>query len=307
MNQEDYQKTKDSFSEYLKSKEFTNKSIQTRMTVFNQYLLWADQENLEPEQITYNDLLLYLKYCQGQGLQQRTIKSHIALIKHYYNYLIRERIITLNPTTDINVKGARRKVLYHIMEPHELHQLYHEFPCNSLAEKRNRIMLGLFVYQGLRTEEVGRLEVQHIKLREGKIDVLGGRNSNERLIQLESYQVMDMHDYILQVRPELMKMEPKRRNQQKQETDLLFIGQGGQRYSINNFITQTMISARSINPDLLNAKHIRASVITKWLKLYNLREVQYLAGHRYISSTESYLQNDLEELKEEVQQYHPLG
>lgn len=307
MNTEDYRKTKEDFKEYLKSKQFTNKSIQTRMIVLNQYLLWVDQENLELEQITYNDLLLYLKYCQNQGLKQRTIAGYINTIQHYYDHLIRKKIILINPTTDITLKGIRRKMLYHILDSQELHRLYHKFPCNSLAEKRNRIMLGLFVYQGLRTEEVGKLEVQHIKLREGKIDVLGGRKGNERLLQLESYQVLDMSDYILQIRPELMKMEPKRRNQQRQKTDLLFIGQGGQRYSINNFITQIMIKAREINPSLLNAKHIRASVITKWLKNYNLREVQYLAGHRYISSTESYLQNDLEELKEEVQQFHPLG
>jgi integrase/recombinase XerD len=68
-----------------------------------------------------------------------------------------------------------------------------------------------------------------------------------------------------------------------------------------------MTNVRKINPGIINAKHIRASVITKWLKVYNLREVQYLAGHRYISSTERYLENDLEGLLEEVQQYHPMG
>jgi len=36
------------------------------------------------------------------------------------------------------------------------------------------------------------------------------------------------------------------------------------------------------------------------------RETQYMAGHRYISSTEAYQQNELEELSEEVGQYHPF-
>ena len=40
------------------------------------------------------------------------------------------------------------------------------------------------------------------------------------------------------------------------------------------------------------------SVIVKWLKQHNLQQVQYLAVHRYISSTESYQQNDIETLKE---------
>ena len=72
-------------------------------------------------------------------------------------------------------------------------------------------------------------------------------------------------------------------------------------------MTQLMIKVRKINPSVQNAKQIRASVITKWVKQYNLRKAQYLAGHRYISSTESYLQNDVEGLKEEIQPYHPLG
>jgi len=72
-------------------------------------------------------------------------------------------------------------------------------------------------------------------------------------------------------------------------------------------ITQLMIKVRMINPSVKNAKQLRASVIVKWLKQHNLRQVQHLAGHRYISSIKSYQQNDMEGLKEEVQQYHPLG
>ena len=59
--------------------------------------------------------------------------------------------------------------------------------------------------------------------------------------------------------------------------------------------------------EIENLKQIRASVITGWLKVYNLREVQYFAGHRYVSSTESYLINDLEDLKEDINKYHPMG
>ena len=61
------------------------------------------------------------------------------------------------------------------------------------------------------------------------------------------------------------------------------------------------------NPRLTNIKQLRASVITHWLKLYNLREVQYRAGHRFVSSTESYLVNDIEDLLEDVIKYHPIG
>ena len=60
------------------------------------------------------------------------------------------------------------------------------------------------------------------------------------------------------------------------------------------------------NPEILNPKQIRASVITYWLKNYNLRQVQYFAGHKYVSSTERYQLNNLENLKNQLDKYHPL-
>ena len=36
-------------------------------------------------------------------------------------------------------------------------------------------------------------------------------------------------------------------------------------------------------------------------------KTQYLAGHRYISSTEKYLQDDLENLHEIVNNFHPIN
>jgi len=43
------------------------------------------------------------------------------------------------------------------------------------------------------------------------------------------------------------------------------------------------------------------------LNNHNLRQVQYMAGHKHVSSTERYAMNNLEELKTEVEKYHPLS
>ena len=295
------------FKNYLEQKSFSRISIETRLGVISRYFEWLEKEALEAEAITYNDLLLYIKHSQRKGVSQRTVQNYLGTVKLYYDHLIRENKVAINPAADIKVQGVKRKVMYHILEPQELHQIYNAQKSESLADRRNKVMLGLLVYQGLKTEELRKLETGHIKLREGQIEVPGGRKSNHRKMTLESHQVMDMYDYVLQTRPLILGMEPKRKSQTKVETDQLFIGEGGNCYSLSNFMTQLMIKVRKIHPSVLNAKQIRASVITKWVKTQNLRKAQYLAGHRYISATESYLQNDLEGLKEEVQQFHPLG
>lgn len=295
------------FVNYLKSKAFTRKSIESRINVIRLFWKWLDKENLEAEEISYNDLLLYMKYRSRKGTSQRTIQHYMGTIRHFYDHLIREEKITNNPASDIEVKGVKRKVLYHILEPHELQALYNGYQDGTSKGIRNKVMLGLLINQGLKTEELARLEVKDINLREGKINVSGGVRSNSRIMKLEAHQVMEMYDYVLKARGEIKGINPKRKYQERQETEKLFIGDGGNSSNFSNYMTRLMVKVRKLNPRILNARQIRASVITKWLRMYNLREVQYLAGHRYISSTESFLENEMEGLQEEVQQFHPLG
>jgi integrase/recombinase XerD len=277
------------------------------MIVIKLFWKWLEKENVGVENVSYNDLLLYVKYRSKKGASQRTIQHYMGTIKHFYDYLISEEKISNNPTINIEIKGIKRKSLYYILEPHELQALHNQYADKAYQDKRNKVMLGLLINQGLKTEELGKLEVKDINLREGKIEVPGGKRSNGRTMTLEAHQVMEMYDYVLKVRLEILEINPKRKSQIKVETDKLFIGEGGSSSSFSNMMTRIMIRIRKLNPNVLNAKQIRASVITKWLKVYNLREVQVLAGHRYISSTEQYLQNDMEGLQEEVEKYHPLG
>jgi len=307
MNQADYQKMSERFEAYLKSKAFTRKSIASRINVMKLFWNWLYKENLEAESVGYNDLLLYMKYRSRKGTSQRSIQNYLSTIKHFYEHLIREGKIINNPASEIEVKGVKRKVLYHILEPHELQALYNGCQDESPKGIRNKVMLGLLINQGLTTSELSKLEVKDIDLREGKIDVPGGVRSNGRVMKLEAHQVMEMYDYTLRVRQLILQMIPKRRYQNKVETQQLFIGDGGNSSNFSNYMTRLMVKVRKLNPGVLNAKQIRASVITKWLRMYNLREVQYLAGHRYISSTENFLENEMEGLQEEVQQFHPLG
>ena len=302
-----YKMMNEGFTHYLAGQQKTAPSIRSSIKQVKLFLTWLEQEQIGVQEVTYQDLLLYMQHCQKRDLTQKTIQQYMTHIRHYYAYLEVEKQVAYNPVAGIEVKGIKRKALYYILEPSELHQLYNGYPGASLKDRRNKVILGLLVYQGLKAGELRKLEVKDVKLREGKIEIPGGRRSNGRVMTLEPCQVMDLYDYVLQVRPQLMAIKPKKHYQVKEATGKLFIGEGGTYRAFNNFMIYTITQARKLNSHLVNVKQVRASVITKWLKIYNLREVQYRAGHRYISTTESYLQNDVEGLQEETNQYHPLG
>ena len=155
------------------------------------------------------------------------------------------------------------------------------------------------VYQGLNTNDLQSLITKDVKLREGKIFVKGSRRSNERTLKLESHQILDFMEYQLKTRETILQ-------ETKKQTDLFFVTQGSS-LKLQNVMQKLMQELHKQNNQVESVKQIRASVITGWLKVYNLREVQYFAGHRYVSSTENYLINDLEDLKEDINKYHPIG
>ncbi|MDB2520732.1 hypothetical protein N9X09_00715 [Flavobacteriaceae bacterium] len=72
-------------------------------------------------------------------------------------------------------------------------------------------------------------------------------------------------------------------------------------------MNSALLLKKRINHTVKNSLQIRASVISNWLKNYNIREVQYMARHRNISSSERYLQDDLESLQEKIESLHPVG
>jgi integrase/recombinase XerD len=289
---------KTNFTDYLKSREHTPRTINSFNRVAVIFLNWLQREQISVEQVRYQDILLFMKHCQKQ-VTQRTVQLYLNVIRHFYDHQIELGKTEVNPVTGIKVQGVKRKALHHIFRPEELHAIYNSYQDESLKGKRNKIMLSLLVYQGVKTEELIKLEVQDVKLREGKIEIPGGAKSERRLLQLESHQVLEFYDYVNNTRKEIL-------TKSGQKTDRLFVSVAGGN-DLHNYMTGLMVRLRKQNKLLVNAKQLRASVIVKWLKMYNLRKVQYMAGHRYISSTESYQQSEMEGLTEEVNKFHPLG
>jgi len=168
------------------------------------------------------------------------------------------------------------------------------------------------VFQALTREEIEKLEITHIKLQSAKIEIQGAKRSNSRTLKLESLQILDLQQYISITRPAILKGEgiykigrkPDSINKEKVQSQL-FISMHGSDDLKNSFL-HLINGLRRTNPKLINAQQIRQSVITIWLKTKDLRTTQYMAGHRYVSSTERYQINQLDDLQEALNRFHPL-
>lgn len=153
------------------------------------------------------------------------------------------------------------------------------------------------VYQGLNTSSLIRLEIEHINIYKGKIYIPSTKRTNAREMELKSWQVIELLEYIKEVREEI-------KQRKNVESERLFIPNNAR---LGNTILNIIKKLKQYNQKVESINQIRASVITNWTKQFNLRKVQNMAGHRYISSTERYLQDDLENMQEVINLYHPIS
>jgi integrase/recombinase XerD len=298
------------FEDYLKYNQYSSSTINRHLKNIERFRKWTDSENVELMDITYQDLLAYMKYLSKRGTGKNTIRCYLNSIKHYYSNLVKQNIINKNPANNLQIKGIKRKMVYDVLSPIELEQLYHKFTTTppvytkqhesglrALEYQRDIVMLGLLIYQGVTAKELIQLQPNHIRLRQGQIEIPGGRKSESRVLKLEAVQMLDIQEYLLKTRAEILQATNK-----ASEQLFISIGWSESLYPTLGKFTNTI---RKQNPRIQDLQQVRASVIVKWLKNYNLRQVQYMAGHRYVSSTEKYKLNDLRDLQEDINKYHP--
>ena len=303
------------FGDYLFSKGHSSASVEAERRQLGYFFTWCDQEGMEPEEAGYRDLLAYVQSLRKKGtVKPITMQKYMGTLRHFFAWQVQQGKREDNPARDIDIQDIQRKVLQVMLTRAELERIYQQYgsgevseaakaqnwaKASALATKRNKAILGLLVFQGLTSHEIAALTVKSLELRAGKVHVEEGRRHNGRSLTLEAAQIMDLMEYTLQTRPELLKLTGK-------TGDQLFVSVGAGS-KLNNTLNKLLEQITRIEPKVKTLQQLRASVITHWIKTLNLREAQHRAGHRYVSSTEAYLINDLEGLAEDVARFHPIG
>jgi site-specific recombinase XerD len=285
------------FRRYLEDKGFSKGTLRTYVNIIETYF----QSNPGMDTYNYQDVLVSLERYSGGAMSLNTRKGYLNAIKKYYDYLLDTGQREDHPCTLLNIKGnVKRKIIHSdLFTPEELELLFtkeERFPKQKL---RNQVMASLLIYQAIMPNELVRMKVNHINLDEGTIFLLGGRMLTQRTLPLRPNQYGILDKYL----------HKGRRKMAAQKTDYLLLNYQGlpcKEENISFFVEwfKPMFPGKNIN-----CKTVRDSVISNWLNVNRipLDQVQLLAGHRWISSTERYIQVAYEEQREVLKKIHPLG
>ena len=272
----------DGFLLYLIDLDMIDRTAKKYCFRAEHFVTWCADMN--HKEVRYPEITEYIRYCRDEGKKPKLINSYLRAVRHFFDYLNKEKQSFLNPIRDYNpASSVQVRDVYHTitvdyLDEEELEELYEKY------KGKHKIMLGLMVYQGLKVGEIERLEKIHFDLKKGTMYILKHRRSGSRTMKLETVQLYDLMEHMMNLKGSSLIGKP-----------------------LQNQAVRLSKELREINPKVRNSTHLRGSRISYWVRNLNIREAQYLAGHTTIVGTEKYRQVNLEDLQNQVNKFHPLS
>jgi site-specific recombinase XerD len=292
----------EAFKQWLEQTDEQNQtSVANHLQVMEYFVKWAKAQHYRDiEQLNYTELLNYVHYEKEKGLKVQTIKLRLNSIKKYYEYLKHIGLLDKNPIKKIKLKGELKTITQNVLSYTELEQLYNDYLAikpevkhnllTPYSNQRYKVILGLLIWQGAISGEIDKMTLEHINLEQGTVYIPKSKRGAGRELKLFNNQILQLYKYIQEARP---KLSPKAEE----------LSPGSSRDIVRRLLEQL----KGINQKVHNLSQIRASIIIHWIKVYGKRQAQYMAGHKYISSTERFELQEMDSLTDTLLKHHPFS
>ncbi len=303
------------YESWLKAQGYKTSTITQLVRHKAEFTTWLGAQDIGQEKASYKEILQYIKHLNFSNTNNQ-VRRKTGNLRTYYRYLIAIGKITHNPAIGIHPKGKPKMILGNFIKRDTLEKVYQSYPNKTPGKQRNKVMLGILIYQGITTAELQRLTPKDLDLQKGNIYITGFGKTNGRTLRLEAFQILELQHYLDVIRLQMLKnikgeyykitsgRKPNKINVETLKNQLFFSESGSE--NIRPVLLHLFRELKKQDSQIRNATGIRQSTIAHWLKSKDLREVQYLAGHRYVSTTERYQEKDLEALQNALQKYYPL-
>ncbi|MCG0277638.1 MAG: site-specific tyrosine recombinase XerD [Thermanaeromonas sp.] len=240
-------------------------------------------------------IIAYLMHLKKQGRSPATVSQHLAAIRSFYQFLLREGILSSDPTATLESPRQVKK-LPKVLTVQEVELLLRQPQPQTPSGLRDKAMLELLYASGLRVSELVALNIDQINLKEEYVRCLG-KGSRERVIPIGSIACFHLENYLRHGRGKLLKDKREK---------ALFINQQGKRLTRQGCWKIIKAYARAAGLSNITPHTLRHSFATHLLENgADLRSVQELLGHADISTTQIYTHLTQRKIREIYNHTHP--
>jgi len=247
------------------------------------------------------DIRAFLSQLFANGVKDRSVARKLSTLRHFYKYLLLDRVIKEDPTLEID-SPKQWKVLPKSLALSEIDSMMKaagqadDAKLSAALAQRDQTMLEVFYAGGMRVSEIINIKLEDLKLEFGYI-LVRGKGDKERIVPIGKAAQERISAYLADGRVELLS---------KKISSMLFVRRGGGRLSrqrVWQMVKDASASVRPASPHML-----RHSCATHMVENgADLRTVQTILGHADISTSQIYTHVALDKLKKVYRDFHPRG
>lgn len=284
------------FLEFLKNdKKLSENTLQSYKRDIVQYEEYVSKKGIDYLNIEVEDMNAYLKFLQKNNKKSSTISRNLASIRSFYQYLLRVKVLTKDPTDGIQSPKIEKKIPS-VLSSQEVELLLEQPSTEDLKGMRDKAMLEFAYATGMKVTEIISLDLDAVNLEEGYVSCKNG--AKQRNIPLGTMSLKALKEYIDKARPIIIKDD---------SIKALFVNINGRRltrqgfWKIVKYYKEQAHISKEITPHVL-----RHSFATHLLQNgADLKAIQTMLGHSDISSTQVYMQFQDESIKNIYRKAHP--
>ena len=247
------------------------------------------------------DVRGFLSQLFGNGVKDRSVARKLSTLRHFYKYLLLDRMIKQDPTLEID-SPKQWKVLPKSLAASEIDSMLEsagkpgERKLSAALAQRDRAMVEMLYAGGLRVTEIVNVKLEDLKLEVGQV-LVRGKGDKERIVPMGRAAQEEICTYMGEGREALLNGKI---------SAMLFVRRGGGRLSrqrVWQMVKEASASGRHASPHML-----RHSCATHMVENgADLRTVQTILGHADISTSQIYTHVALDRLKTVYRKFHPRG
>ena len=288
------------FDGYLRlEKSLSANSVEAYQRDVRKLHQWLELENLKagPLQVTTRLLRDFLAALTELGLSSTSQARTLSGIKAFYEFLIMEDLLKIDPTDTLESPKAGRHLPDTLSYP-DIENLLAAIDLSTSEGLRSRALLEVLYSSGLRVSELCDLKLSNLYFDQGFMRVLG-KGNKERLVPIGREAVKHLHFYLGGVRQHL--------TVQPGAEDLVFLSMRGRQLSrITVFTTIKKLAELAGLRQTISPHTLRHSFATHLLEGgADLRAVQEMLGHASITTTQVYTRLDFQHLAQVYDATHP--
>lgn len=242
------------------------------------------------------DIVDYLSKLRELNYSASSTSRKLAAIKSFHKFLLREGFSKELPTAELRSPKLSKRLPV-VLSLSQVEKILAQPSGQESAALRDKAILELMYASGMRISELVGLDLDDVDSETGSVRCMG-KGSKERFVPVGSYAVAAVVNYVEKGRPKLAK---------KRRPTALFLNARGQRLTrqgcwkiFKQYVAKTGIK-KKVSPHSL-----RHSFATHMLEAgADLRAIQEMLGHAFISTTQIYTKLTRQDLKEIYMETHP--